>query len=496
MTTTPTKPRRGRTAVPNVDATTSSTSAIDALAAAPALAGVATTLPLATLHPHPHNPRRDLGDLTELADSIRAHGVRQNLLVVPEPAGEWRIVIGHRRAAAAALAGLEYLPVVVDEDLDEAGQLELMLLENLQRADLTPVEEADGYQGLLDLGVDVKAIATRTGRAESTVRARLRLAALPEKARVAVHEHRATLEDAAALAEFDDDPATQNALASLLGTRSFTVELTNARQRAERRRRVAPVLARLLEVGATQLPSNEWETPDGSTLAAQVWLHSPDVDMPLARLAEATAAWSWRQYYSELKIYRPMTPEELEAAAAEPEWKARQRERDEEFAQRKAAWEEHAATTNETRADFVRSLLAHKQLTKAQSDALVQYVGFELLTAAAWDDTAALYPDTRDLPRWLGVDVEAVTERATDEEHEADEVIDDEIRAAIAALPAVHRLLVAAAGGAEPITWHVWEERGRALRAYYALLEQLGYPVSDAERTALEPAPAEGGEPS
>lgn len=494
MATTTTKPARGKRAgVPAVDQATSSTSAIDALAAAPTT-GLVEPIPLALLHPHPHNPRRDVGDITELADSIRAHGIRQNLLLVPDPdhPGEFRIVIGHRRAAGAADAGLDVVPAVVDSSLDEAGQLELMLMENLQRTDLTPVEEADGYQGLLDLGVDVKAIATRTGRAESTVRSRLRLAALPHDARAAVHEHRATLEDAAALDEFDDDPETRDALATVLGTRNFERELEAARQKASRRRALAPLMARLVEVGATQLDANVWGAPEGSRTAARVQIayRVEGVDAALATLEDGTSEWSWRQYYSELLIFRPMTAEEVaaeqEAASAEPAWRVRQREADEARAAAEARWGEFTATTNATRRAFVLSVLRHKQLTKTQTEALVQHIGFELLTSALDDDL--LYPDARSLPSWLDVDVDTIIDEAGGADE--DGLVDAALGKAIAAMPPGHRLLVAAAAAIEPVPLSEWSHGVRRnIRTYYALLAALGYPVSDDEAAAL----AEGG---
>lgn len=105
------------------------------------------------LIPNPNNPRRDVGDVTELADSIKEQGLQQALVVTPdhEEHGErlFRVVIGHRRLAACKLAGLESVPCVVRE-LDAKTERELMLVENCQRSDLTPLEEADGYQGLLD----------------------------------------------------------------------------------------------------------------------------------------------------------------------------------------------------------------------------------------------------------------------------------------------------------------------------------------------------------
>ncbi|MEN1976876.1 ParB/RepB/Spo0J family partition protein [Cellulomonas sp. P4] len=197
-------------------------------------------LTLDQLHPHPDNPRRDVGDLTELADSIRAHGVRQNLLVVPDPEDPtaYRLVIGHRRTAAARLAGnVEALPAVVDDSLTAAEQLELMLLENLQRVDLSAMEEADAYQGLLDLGLDETAIAERTGRSKATVAARLRLRGLPAPVRDQVHTHQATLADAELLAktlarrDVQADPSASLELENAFGTFGFerTVENTIAR---------------------------------------------------------------------------------------------------------------------------------------------------------------------------------------------------------------------------------------------------------------------------
>ena len=137
--------------------------------------------------PHPSNPRKDLGDLTELADSIRETGILQNLTVIPttitetvsapgrksaiERSSGYMVIIGHRRLAAARLAGLTQVPCVITE-MDERTQLATMLLENLQRSDLTRLEEAQGMQLMLDLGDTVVEVAKRTGLSESTIRRR------------------------------------------------------------------------------------------------------------------------------------------------------------------------------------------------------------------------------------------------------------------------------------------------------------------------------------
>lgn len=138
------------------------------------------------LEPHPNNPRKNLGDLTELTESIKKNGVLQNLTVVPITEGdeEWhhfRVLIGHRRLAAAKAAGIDTLPCRVVEDLDERAQFSAMMEENMQRNDLTIWEQAEGFQMMLDLGDTVEQIAGKTGFSESTVRHRLKIAELGEE---------------------------------------------------------------------------------------------------------------------------------------------------------------------------------------------------------------------------------------------------------------------------------------------------------------------------
>lgn len=125
---------------------------------------------------HPENPRKDLGDLTELANSIKESGIHQNLTVVRN--GErYTCIIGHRRLAAAKLAGLTEVPCHV-ADMDYKTQLSTMLVENMQRAELTYIEQADGFQMMMDLGETVESIAEMSGFSKETVKHRLEIAKL------------------------------------------------------------------------------------------------------------------------------------------------------------------------------------------------------------------------------------------------------------------------------------------------------------------------------
>ena len=139
-------------------------------------------LPRSLLHPHPDNPRKDLGDLTELKESIKAHGVMQNLTVVPDDddGDGYKILIGHRRFAASE-GILEDLPCVVAKGLSDRDQVGIMLVENIQRSDLTFVEQAHGFQMMMDLGETVETIAEKTGFSKSTVKHRLEIARLSDK---------------------------------------------------------------------------------------------------------------------------------------------------------------------------------------------------------------------------------------------------------------------------------------------------------------------------
>ena len=134
------------------------------------------------LEPHPDNPRKDLGDLEELRESIREHGIMQNLTVIPtdDTLEHFRILIGHRRFAASE-GILTQLPCVIVAGLSNREQVGIMLCENIQRSDLTYIEQARGFQMMLDLGDTVETIADKTGFSEKTIKARLEINKLDEE---------------------------------------------------------------------------------------------------------------------------------------------------------------------------------------------------------------------------------------------------------------------------------------------------------------------------
>ena len=137
-------------------------------------------LPIYKVEPNPDQPRRDFDEeeLQALADSISVHGVIQPLTVRELPSGYYQIIAGERRWRAARQAGLSEVPVVVIE-ADDKKAMELALIENLQRQDLNPVEEALGYQSLInEYGLTQEETAARVGKSRPAVANALRLLSL------------------------------------------------------------------------------------------------------------------------------------------------------------------------------------------------------------------------------------------------------------------------------------------------------------------------------
>lgn len=202
----------------------------------PAGSGV-RELPIDQIAASTINPRTtfDEAELAELAASIAAHGLIEPLVVRPitaaahrrdpgdGPSQRWEIVAGERRLRAARAAGLATVLCVLREDLDDRAALELALIENVQRVDLDPIEEAEGYRRLRDLaGLRQSQIAAVAGRSQPAVANRLRLLGLPEAVQHEIRAGALTAAHGVALARWNDYPAVVTALADLAVTEGLT----------------------------------------------------------------------------------------------------------------------------------------------------------------------------------------------------------------------------------------------------------------------------------
>lgn len=181
------------------------------------------------LYPSPEQPRRKFDEvkLLELAGSMQAHGVIVPLVVRPRPEGGYFLIAGERRWRAAQRAGLHEVPVVV-QDVEQGIALERALVENLQRADLGPLEEAGAYQRLVDeFGLTQEAIAERIGKDRSTVANSIRLLRLPPPVRQLVEDERLTMGHARALLALEE-PAAMERAARQVVDRQLSVRATEA----------------------------------------------------------------------------------------------------------------------------------------------------------------------------------------------------------------------------------------------------------------------------
>lgn len=152
------------------------------------------------IHPNPNQPRTHFNEteLEELSESIRAHGVLQPLLVRKDRTG-YEIIAGERRYQASKIAGLTELPVIV-RDVDDSQMLELALIENLQRSDLNPIEEAKGYRELIKAsGMTQEALSRAVSKSRSTITNSLRLLDLPQHVQDLLFEGKLTAGHARAI---------------------------------------------------------------------------------------------------------------------------------------------------------------------------------------------------------------------------------------------------------------------------------------------------------
>lgn len=212
-------------------------------------------LPIEKLEHHPENPRKNIGDITELTESIKVNGILQNLTVVPksDEADKYLIVIGNRRYEAAQGAGLQFLPCVIS-DMDHTKQLETMLIENINRSDLTPIEQAKGFEQLTLAGFSPEDIASKTGFSESTVRRRLKLTEYNEKKVIEAQNRGATLDDFVKLEKIKSK-SVRNKLLSIVGTNNFNIEY-NRTLEAEQVKELAKNIEKEVKKFAQPTPDN------------------------------------------------------------------------------------------------------------------------------------------------------------------------------------------------------------------------------------------------
>lgn len=219
-------------------------------------------MPIEYLVPHPQNPRKDLGNLEELTASIKENGIYQNLTVIPineeapdeEP--KYMVVIGYRRLEAAKRAGLQEVPCAIVRGMTETRQLQTMLLENMQRSDLTVYEQAQGFQQLLDFGMDIEDISQQSGFSKSTIRRRLEIAKLDQnKLKEISSTRQLSLKEFDALARIKNLEARNKAMEKI-GTNDFALAVNLAVEKEKLDANMPVFLADMERLGIKKFPDS------------------------------------------------------------------------------------------------------------------------------------------------------------------------------------------------------------------------------------------------
>jgi ParB/RepB/Spo0J family partition protein len=423
---------------------------------------------------NPANVREDLRNLDELAESIAESGIVEPLVVVPLDGG-YRILAGHRRAAAAVIGELDVVPCWVRADLVEAesDQVAVALIENVQRDDLTPLEEAHAYAQLSAFpNWSPGRIAQATGRDELFVRRGIEATQLSEELQPAAISGQLSLQEAARLESFADDPDTYASLVKIAGSGGIRHALVRAERERDVARRAAEVRAELETEGVriverprhqdvalrvSVLTDEDGDDLDADEHAASCEGHAVYIDdydgeaIPVcvdpARFGHVTPRW-----------YRHETEEEAAARIAA-----------EEAAQARRAALEDAATLRQS---FIRQLIASKDKPPAGTLRLV----VEMLV----DDQTGL-PAPEDLAWYLGYDDASELDAAA--------VLAEAVRKAPERRLPRMALAVVAVGAEDNVRsfGNRWGSGALALR-WLSYLAGAGHQLTEAEQQLMEEA--------
>lgn len=298
------------------------------------------------IDPHPDNPRKNIGDVTDLAASIKTNGLLTPLSVVPN-GSRYRVIAGHRRLAACKQAGIGFVPCFV-LGLDPLQQLEAMVTENCQREQLTVLEEADAIQGMLDLGATTASVAHRLGRSGDYVRDRAKAASIDNEVRAVRDDFsQLTIGQLVAIARYDGQPDRQKKLAQAAGTSNFDYILRNIERDDRDRQWIESVAALLVESdsGINLIPDPEKPYSDPE------WRYSGAI-FPAAGTPEETIEELRKQNPDAVSVHEATQTIYLwdrRDAAAEAEKEAQRAAEQAERDARQHVLEEYAATTADKR---------------------------------------------------------------------------------------------------------------------------------------------------
>ena len=426
------------------------------------------------IDPHPDNPRKNIGDVTDLAASIKANGLLSPLSVVPN-GSRYRVIAGHRRLAACKQAGTGAVPCFVLQ-LDPLQQLEAMITENCQREQLTVLEEADAIQGMLDLGATTAAVAHRLGRSADYVRDRAKAASIKADVRKTRDDFgQLTIGQLVAIARYDGQPDRQKKLAQAAGTSNFDYILRNIERDDRDRQWVESVAALLVESdsGFNLIPDPPYSNPEWRYLGCMF----PSTGTPeeaIEKIREQNPAAVSIHTVSQ-QVYLWTRRDKTADAEKEARRAAEQAERD----ARRHALEEYAAASADKRMAWL-----HANLHGVKRDKLIETTA-RLGLLQIIDPFPGGFTDA--LTNWNDhtgsrEEYEKITGITAEDAPTAARIslqTDDWPLEAASILAARFEWFI------DPTDWTAVNDTSRRIPGYYQILQDLGYTPADDETSHL-----------
>lgn len=302
---------------------------------------------------HPKNVRRKYEGIEELAQSIKENGIMQNLTVVPdkEEEGKYLVVIGNRRLTAAREAGLETAPCVVVEDMAEKEQITTMLMENMNRKDLTVYEEAEAMQMCFeDFGLRVEEIEEKTGLSKTTINHRLNIAKLDKETlvkKVEDKEFQLSLSDLYALEKVKDVNTRNKILKEAWDSKDLANKARQAAREEIREKNKGKLIAECEKLGINKAPDGVSYYSNGWLQIKHISLDSDEAEIGIKH----TEGLYYVVSYTSIDIIKKEKKQKKEK-----EINSREEEIKEKRAKIKAKYEE----MHKDMEDFVRNILEGK----------------------------------------------------------------------------------------------------------------------------------------
>lgn len=353
---------------------------------------------ISKLRMHPKNVRKTYTNIDELSDSIKAKGVLQNLTVVenPEEAGTYWVVIGNRRLTAARKAGLETAPCQIVE-MDERDQASTMLLENMQRSDLTIIEQSQGIQMVLDLGETVDGLSEKTGFSKSTIRHRVNIAKLDQRVLREKEEDEGfqlTLKDLYELEKIPDIKIRSEILREARSSNEITMLTKSRAGELKRKDNLKKFKSLLKKAGIKKAPKNAYiEMYSGKWDIVKSFALDDKVSDNLGVENQDIKMLYWIEYFRELRIIKRVAKKEKKLTEYEIEQKYRK--------EKKKQLKDLQKEMTTQRLDFVK-LVIEKNLLPENPD--FNYINKKLfvmlLKAKCWASIDTAYKFLSEQETW------------------------------------------------------------------------------------------------